>query len=388
MKRYIRKYLNKQDQKRYRDYINRVLKDADFSKIINRSPEKINTITFVVPGMMAYSGGHTSILRLGTNLNKKGYEVRYISYYEQNVEEMKKNALINLKDYEGEIISTQELFTIESDLVIATYWESLYIAKKMSGYKMYFIQDYEPYFNVYGELFLLTQKTYELGAHMVSLGDWNKKVIEKFCAPISNIDKITFPYEAKEYYPIERNYIDYANKREFNIAVFIKNTGKRAPYLIQNILCNLKEKFKKDNITINIKYFGESKEFECEGGENLGKLSKEQMLKLYHESDFGLVASLTNISLVPYEMIATGLPIIEFEEGTFNYFFPRGCAIITSFDYNDLYTKLTNLINQPEMLKNYNDNANNYIKKLSWEKTTEEFVEIIKKIELVGSKNE
>ena len=67
---------------------------------------------------------------------------------------------------------------------------------------------------------------------------------------------------------------------------------------------------------------------------------KSELLNLYNTSDFGLVASLTNISLVPYEMLATGLPIIEFKEGTFEYFFPENTAIITSFDYNDFYKKV------------------------------------------------
>ena len=87
----------------------------------------------------------------------------------------------------------------------------------------------------------------------------------------------------------------------------------------KDMLKKLKEDLLQEGITLNIKYFGETKDFICDGGENLGKLNKSQLLDLYNSSDFGMVASLTNISLVPYEMLATGLPIIEFKEGTFNY---------------------------------------------------------------------
>lgn len=62
---------------------------------------------------------------------------------------------------------------------------------------MYFVQDYEPYFYMFGEAFIIAQKTYELGFHMISLGAWNKHMVERECSIISPIDVITFPYEEK-----------------------------------------------------------------------------------------------------------------------------------------------------------------------------------------------
>ena len=59
----------------------------------NNVPEKVEKITFIIPGMPLYSGGHTSILRLGTELSKNGYDVRYFSIYDnESLEEMKNNA--------------------------------------------------------------------------------------------------------------------------------------------------------------------------------------------------------------------------------------------------------------------------------------------------------
>ena len=196
------------------------------------------------------------------------------------------------------------------------------------------------------------------------------------------LDYITFPYEGKEYFAKERNFDEYKTKKEFNFAVYIKDVGKRAPYLIQYLLTKLKKDFSEEGITLNIKYYGEDKNFKCEGGENIGKLSKSELLNLYNTSDFGLVASLTNISLVPYEMLATGLPVIEFKEGTFEYFFPEDTAIITSFDYNDFYNQVKEAINNTDKLKEMNKNSMKFLKELSWEKTTDEFIEIL---DMIGS---
>lgn len=380
MLNYLRRVNYIRKQKIQKESMSAILSAVDFKKVENIAPNKIETIMFVLPGMMAYSGGHTSVLRLGTSLVKKSYNVRYVSFVPQDLEEQKKNAEINLKEYKGEIIDHSKIFDVKNDIVIATSWDSVYYAKKASGYKMYFVQDYEPFFHMYGEMFLLAQKTYELGLHMVSLGQWNKYMIEKNCEVDSSIDFITFPYEASEYYEIPRNYLEYKNKKEFTIAVYIKDTGKRAPYLLQHMIVSLKEKLKSDGITLNVKYYGEKLDFKCEGGENLGKLSKSQLLELYQNSDFGMVASLTNISLVPYEMLATGLPLIELEEGTFKYFFPEGCSILTSFDFNDLYEKIKYYIENPNKLKNMRDKSIAYLDTLSWEKTANEFESILNKI--------
>lgn len=377
----ILKKLNyERKQKAYKMYINSILDVVNFSPIKNKIPNSIKKITFVIPGMPAYSGGHTSILRLGTELNNSGFEVIYVSFTNDSIEEMKHNATINLHNYKGEFID-EDLEKINTDVVIATSWDSVYFARKIEGYKMYFIQDYEPYFHLYGECFLMAQKTYELGYHMISLGEWNKSIIEKECEVNSKIDTITFPYEGKEYYDKGRNFESYAMKKEFNICVYVKDTGKRAPYITQYLLKKLKSDMNSEGIELNIKYFGETKDFKCDCGENLGKLSKEQLFELYSNSDFGMVASLTNISLVPYEMLATGLPIIEFKEGTFNYFFPENSAIVVSFDYEQLYKKFKNVINNTYILKNMNHTAKSFLNSLSWKKTGEEFVNILKNIE-------
>ncbi|MFQ6793629.1 MAG: hypothetical protein ACLRT4_12710 [Thomasclavelia sp.] len=113
-------------------------------------------------------------------------------------------------------------------------------------------------------------------------------------------------------------------------------------------------------------------------GENLGILSKEELANLYENTDFGICGSMTNVSLVPYEMLAKGLPLIEFKEGTFQFFFPDNTAIITNFSYVDLYNKLIDVINNPSILELYQKNALDFLKNLSWEKTGKQFVNILK----------
>jgi hypothetical protein len=373
----IKKIYRKMKLKKEKAFMEDVASFIDFDLINNIRPKKVEKITFVIPQMRAYSGGHTSILRLGTHLSNKGYKINYVSHIDQEKQEMIENAKINLVNYRGEMFPKSDINNICSDIVIATSWESAFFVKNMTGYKMYFVQDYEPYFHFFGEVFLIAKKTYELGLHMVSLGKWNKYMIEKNCTVNSEIDVIDFPYEKKEYSILKRDYNDYKHKSKFTFAVYIKNVGKRGPYIIQHILENVKNELEKDNIELDIKYYGEDKEFECTAGKNLGRLTKTELSELYKQSDFGLCASLTNISLVPYEMLATGLPLIEFEDGTYKYFLPEDSAILTTFNWRDLYEQIKQSINNPNIIEQRAEKAYSVLETLSWENSTNQFIKII-----------
>ena len=49
-----------------------------------------------------------------------------------------------------------------------------------------------------------------------------------------------------------------------------------------------------------------------------------------------MVASMSNISLVPYEMHASGLPVIEFGDGSYPFFFGQDTAILTKIGEKDI----------------------------------------------------
>ena len=360
--------------------VNARLDKYDPSVIHNVKPKQIESIVFVIERMALYSGGQTSILRLGTKLSELGYKVGYVVYKKQSREAMEEIAGRNLKGYKGTMYTRSDMAKIRADVVIASSWDTVSFVKKMHGYKMYFVQDYEPYFFSFGELFMMARKTYEQGLHMVSLGQWNKEMVERNCNIISPIDIIDFPYEKKEYPEINRDYNSYAKKKEFVFAVYLKYYGKRFPNITQYLLNQVKDEFKKEGINLILKYYGEDKSFACEGGVNLGVLNKKQLFELYKEADFGFVASMSNISLVPYEMLATGLPVIEFEDGTFPYFFPENSAILTSLSHKDLYHKIKAVITNPSHLEEMNKNAKNHLSTLSWDKSASQFHEILQSI--------
>ena len=93
-----------------------------------------------------------------------------------------------------------------------------------------------------------------------------------------------------------------------------------------------------------------------------------------------MVASMTNISLIPYEMIAAGLPIIEFIEGSFSAFFPENSAILTNFNASTLYRRLSDAMINWQQLRDSQINAIKYIQQYSWDKTVKQFADILENI--------
>lgn len=213
---------------------------------------------------------------------------------------------------------------------------------------------------------------------MVSLGAWNKRMIERECRPVSPIDVIDFPYEAGEYPYRKRDFLSYRSKKTLRLAVYLKYYGKRLPCIIPDLLLQLKNLLAEEGISLLVEYFGEAKSFSAPGGKNLGMLDKESLRKLYDRSDFGMVASLSNISLVPYEMLSSGLPLIEFEDGTFTEFFPEGSATLTGLSAKELCEKLLALLRDPAQLGEQMERAHKYMDGLCWEKSAAQFAEIIR----------
>lgn len=364
-----------------------LLKNYSADVISNTKPAagKALRIVFIITRMVRFHGGQTSVLRLGTALARQGYRVSYAVYKTQSRSEMNICASSNYEQFEGKLYTKETLNRMineqrGADIVVATSWDTVYFAKQCPGYKMYFVQDFEPYFYNFGEKFLLAKKTYEQGLHMVSLGEWNRDMILKLAKPVSAIDVVEFPYEKSEYPPCDRDYASYRSKKKLVFAVYLKYYGKRLPCIIQNMMGELKNELAGYGIEADVRYFGEAKNFRTKNGVNVGMLTKQELFKLYSEADFGLCASMSNISLVPYEMISTGLPMIEFEDGTFEYFFPEGSAIMTGLSGKVLAGQIMECIDNPERLEEMKSKSESYMKDLSWEKTGRQFGRIISEL--------
>jgi glycosyltransferase involved in cell wall biosynthesis len=330
-------------------------------------------IVFITNGMNDFSGGNTSILRLGTYLHYFGHEIYYISYDNSNKTQMKKSAEVNLPGYKGIILEKSALYNQKYDIAIVTFWLSCYTlltCQDNFDYKIYFIQDFEPFFYPVGDVHLLALNTYKFGFHMVSLGEWNKLQIESLTP--QHVDFIDFPVETEQYKVKTREIII---KEEIRIALYIKLDSRRAPFLLTQQIKYLHEKLLESGYNLKVFAYGLNKLVKLSFITNLGRLKKDELIKLYGNCHFGLVASLTNISLVNYEMILSGLPVIDFADGSAPTFFTEEEMIFLDLNINDLFEKIIYYTDHQDELNQMLVNAQSKIinNKLTWENSAKQF---------------
>lgn len=87
---------------------------------------------------------------------------------------------------------------------------------------------------------------------------------------------------------------------------------------------------------------------------------------------------------VPYEMMATGLPVIEFMEGSFTSFFSEKCGILTDFNYKTLLEKMTCYLENLNLIEKCCQSAKEELKNLSWQKSGQQFINIIENLNKIG----
>lgn len=389
MKHIIRRYL-----RQYRLKINLdefyVMRNVDllqnnkrilYNQFIEREQDHKLSLGFIIPGMPRGSGGHTSILRLGTYLEEFGHKIYYISYKPQRIEEMIANAKYNLENVRGKVLGLEALNKIQVDVGVATYWLSAYYLWNMNNahYKAYFVQDYEPDFYPAGDIRVFVENTYRMGYHVISLGSWNKSRIEKEIGGC-NVDAITFPYEPGEYWVVPGWELRFREKKVIRLCAYLKGAEKRGGVLLLMGLEELYKATKTRGIELEISLFGDDKKLKYPISipyTNLGKLSKDELRKLYNESDFGISFSYTNISLVPLEMMACGCPVVEVGDGSFKAFFGPDCAILIDSFPRDFVGKIMYYIEHPDERKQIAKCALKSLEKRTWREATLQFRELL-----------
>jgi O-antigen biosynthesis protein len=333
------------------------------------------SIAFLLPGLPAFSGGITGLFRLGTYLEEFGNKVTYLDCSNSNPDEIEKNARINHVNYKGQIKSLKNLGE-NYDIGICTLWDTAYFLHEFSAnfdYKVYFIQDFEPFFYPKGDLHSLSMKTYDFGFHAITLGGWNAgKIREIF--PNIKVDSIEFPVELNVY-GIQKRIISI--KDQLNIAIFIKLEPKRAPDLIIQCLIYLKSVLDRKGIQLNCEIFGTEISFGLPFVKSRGMLEHKDLQTLYRRNHIGLVASFTNISYVTFEMMASGLPVIEFRDGSSSFFFKEDEIILIDSNPQDFSSKICYYLERQSDLNRLLEKSQNAIERRTWEISSQTFQKII-----------
>lgn len=284
-------------------------------------------IAWVIPSPEKGSGGIRTIFNNALKLEKEFDVINHFyilpaEYYIIDIKLVKEN-IKSWFGYKVDKLYQGKFPSNEYDVIIATSNETAnFISSKNYDNVVYFIQDYEPYFYASGSDNINAKNSYTYNFKKLTIGKW---LSSKIAAETDQkIPYCNFGADLNIYKPTNSK-----NTNSAICAIFQPNKYRRA----SNILI---EAIKIINIIepdLKIYLYGETIDDEEKYGVNakyLGLISPEECCKLYNDCVCGVSISTTNPSRIPFEMMASGLPVIDlYTENNFYDFSEDGILLAT-----------------------------------------------------------
>lgn len=190
----------------------------------------------------------------------------------------------------------------DSHAVFATSWETAYpvLVSPAMGRRLYLVQDHEPSFYPAGSESLLAEGTYTLGFYGVTAGRWLARLLDERYG--MQADWFDFGCESDRYL------IDPRLQRT-GVCLYCRPSTPRRAFELGLAALSI---FAERHPEIDVHLFGEHAGSLPFPAKDHGTLDTHRLNDLYNRCVAGIVLSATNVSLVPYEMLAAGcIPVVN-----------------------------------------------------------------------------
>ena len=326
-------------------------------------------IAWFVPDFSKGSGGHRTIFQNANMLIKQGYMCDL--YVKTARPKMPIEIYNNICDwyggFDGDVFND---FTLakEYDIVIATGWDTAEAAAKTGcKNKLYFIQDYEPWFFPMGQQYLGADASYDYGLRGVSIGNWLPVKLKRE----HGLEMQSFSFGAD----LNVYKRDKKIKRE-NAICFIFQPGK--PRRCADLGLKALKIVQLMRPETKIYLYG-SKKMSIVGKnvKHLGMLTPEGCNELYNKCKVGLCFSASNPSRIPFEMMASGLPVVDFYLENNLYDFPEKGCLLAEPKAEAVATAIIKLLDDDDMREKMSSDGEKYMKDFSLDRGYDELKKII-----------
>ena len=284
---------------------------ADWTKVVaqkvtRQSKKPPYTINWVMSPPGRGSGGHQNIFRFIKYLEDQGHTCRvylYSATIHPSVEQVK-DILEDSYPKTKAKISWYSGSMDASDAVFATGWETAYpvLNDPSKARRFYFVQDFEPLFYPVGSEYILAENTYRFKFFGITAGNW-----------LATKLKNDYGMQTQHYdFGSEDELYSYKNsKKRKEIFFYARPVTARRGFELGIMALEIVAKALPDytitlagwdvsNYNIPFKY------------QNLKTLPLEALNDVYNNCAAALVVSLTNMSLLPLELLACGtIPVVN-----------------------------------------------------------------------------
>jgi hypothetical protein len=252
----------------------------------------------------AGSGGHTTMFRIVAALERAGHHctVYLDDRYGWSVDQHRRTVRA-WWPWVGADVRLLADGIDDAHAIFATAWETAYsvLASPARGARFYLVQDFEPWFYSAGSEALLAEATFRFGFHGITAGRWLAALLRRdHGMPADHFD---FGCDLRRYG------LDRGAGARTGICFFARpSTPRRAFGLGMAALDLLASR----HPGVDIHLFGEPVRRPPFAARVHGLRTPEELNALYNRCIAGLALSATNVSLVPYEMLAAGcIPVVN-----------------------------------------------------------------------------
>lgn len=262
------------------------------------------TVGWVTVPPRAGSGGHTTLFRMVEAVEKAGHTCVLFLYdryggdlrdQERVIRDWWPNLRAEVRDANAGITGV--------DAAVASSWDTAHVLARRGTdpmRRLYFIQDFEPYFYPRGSLYSLAEDTYRFGFRNIALGEMVARLLrsETGTAP----DVTEFGCDTSVYRLLD-------GRERTGVVLYARPTVPRRGYWLARLAL---QRFHDEHPDVPIHFYGtEVKDLPFPAVQH-GRLTPAELNELYNSSIAGLAMSFTNISLVAEEMLAAGtIPVVN-----------------------------------------------------------------------------
>ena len=324
-------------------------------------------IHWVIPDFRPGAGGHMTIFRIVKLLAQFGHrQTIWIQDPSEHPtpkaarETMEKHFLV--ADAEFRFLPS-DVSTIEGDAIIASdRWTVFPVAATRNFFRrFYLVQDYETHFYPAGSHALLTDFTYSIGLDCLCAGQWLNWLMGEhglwtMAWELATDSAMYFP-------PLSEQHRDPSR-----IAYYSRITTTRRAVELGLLAL---EELARWGYKFGVDFYGASVDFHEPPYPHHyhGIISQMELGNLYRRSSLGLVFSSTNYSLVPREMMACRLPVVELDVDSVRSVFPEDVLLRVAPHPVAIAEGIAKLLDNEAARSQLADNALKYQAQFSWEKS-------------------
>lgn len=332
---------------------------------------RAGTLLWFIPDFNIGSGGHQTIFRTIMHLERMGWESNIVIVSPTNhasAESARQDICEHFFPLKAKVFMGFDGLP-NSEFVIATGWQTAYPVRAVAGEakKLYFVQDFEPSFYPTGTESVLAENTYRFGFFGITAGGWLAQKLKddygmRTHAISFGVDHDCYRQRPRREREIKRVFF-YARpptpRRAFEFGLLVLDAVSRRLPDTQFILAG----WDVSDYLIPFPHL------------SAGVVSPQELADVFSQCDAALILSLTNLSLMPLELMASGCAVVSNRGDCVEWLLNDDVALLTDPTLEALADALCHVLQDDGARQALCQRALAFARQQHWEASAEAFTQ-------------